>query len=226
MDKSNQEKTNRKSNYFRDYFFYDFMKWFCFWPVAAYLRPKYVFRTEKARKKIRGAGILLYNHSSFLDVLYIQLSVWYRRHRIVSEREQLGHGKNRIFLKLLLSLPIDRDSVSPASVRAIVRPLREGHLIDIFPEGILNKNPESLLPFHGGTVLFAKLGSAPLIPIYIDRGKHFWNRLHFIIGEPVRLTDPDICCESREDFPRVTALLEERMANLQAYAKTARKERQ
>ncbi len=217
-------QTKKKKGYsFREYFFYDFMKWVCFWPIVLYLRPKYIYRTQKGKERIKGPGVLLYNHSSFLDVLYIQLSVWYRRHRIVSEREQLGHGKNRLFLKLLLSLPIDRDSVSPASVRAIVKPLREGHLIDIFPEGYLNKDPDTLLPFHSGTVLFAKLGSAPLIPIYMDRGKKFWNRLHFIIGEPLSLTDPDVRCEGKEDFPRVTTLLEEKMADLQAYARSFRK---
>ena len=130
------------------------------------------------------------------------------------------HGKNRLFLKLLLSLPIDRDSVSPASVRAIVKPLREGHLIDIFPEGRLNPDPDTLLPFHNGIVLFAKLGSAPLIPVYIDRGSRFWNRIHYVIGEPVSLAE--LKCERKEDFPRVTALLEEKMAELQALAKETR----
>lgn len=200
----------------RKYGVYDFMKWFCFWPVWLYLRPKHIYRSLNAKKAIRGNGVVVYNHSSFMDVLYIQLGIWYRRHRIISEREQLGHGKNRIFLKLLLTLPIDRDSVSPASVKAIVRPLRDGHLVDIFPEGTINREPYSLLPFKNGPVLFAHLGGAPLIPVYIDRGPNFWNRLHFILGEEIR--PEEYIRNGKEDFPAVTALLEQRMADLAAFA--------
>ncbi|MBP5230762.1 MAG: 1-acyl-sn-glycerol-3-phosphate acyltransferase [Clostridia bacterium] len=211
----------------REYGFYDFMKWVCFWPVALYLRPKYIYATKEAKKRIRTAGVVVYNHTSFLDVLYIQLSVWYRRHRIVAEREQLGHGKNRLFLKLLLSIPIDRDSVSPASVRAIVRPLRDGHLIDIFPEGTLNTEPYTLLPFKNGPALFASLGRAPLVPIYIDRGPHFWNRLHFVVGEPLNPEDPAFRPEGetgnvRDALPLITARLEDEMRKLAGIAKAAR----
>ena len=165
-----------------------------------------------------------------MDVLYIQLGIWYRRHRIVAEREQLGHGKNRIFLKLLLSIPIDRDSVSPATVRSIVRPLKEGHLVDIFPEGVLNTEPYSLLPFKNGPALFAHMGGVPLIPVYIDRGKHFWNRLRFVFGDPLTIADREtISAEKgaesyKEALPLITDILKERMEDLASYAKSIRKE--
>ncbi len=218
-----------KKESYTQYLFYDFMKWFCFWPVALYLRPKHIYRSEKAKSAIKGPGILAYNHNSFMDVLYVQLGIWKRRHRIVSEREQLGHGKNRIFLKMLLSIPIDRDSVSPATVRAIVNPLKNGHLVDIFPEGVLNRQPYMLLPFKKGVSLFSYLGSAPLIPVYIDRGAHFWNRLTFVVGEPVFPADWEAYYESgrasdyKEALPLVTECLEERMKELASYAESRRK---
>ena len=214
----------------REYGFYDFMKWVCFWPVALYLRPKRIYLFPEKGKRFRGNGVVLYNHTSFMDVLYLQLGIWNRRHRIVSEREQLGHGKNRIFLKLLLSIPIDRDSVSPASVRAIVRPLREGHLVDIFPEGILNREPYTLLPFKNGPAFLAHMGGAPLIPVFIDRGSHFWNRLRFYFGEPFLPEDWEKTAaehgteSAKETIPFVTACLEERMKALADYAREKRKQ--
>jgi 1-acyl-sn-glycerol-3-phosphate acyltransferase len=64
--------------------------------------------------------------------------------------------------------------------------LKQGKLVLIFPEGIMNKS-EQLVDFKEGLVTIAHLANVPIYPIYIAN-KHKPLRLqHIMLGETINL---------------------------------------
>ena len=62
---------------------YDITKLLAALPGFIYFRPKYIYESDKAKKRIRGAAIVVSNHTGFFDPVYLQFAVWYRRHHFV-----------------------------------------------------------------------------------------------------------------------------------------------
>ena len=71
-------------------------------------------------------------------------------------------------------------------MREITDELKAGSLVSIFPEGHINGGG-SLAAFKSGPVLIALQGKAPIVPIYVKPKAHFYNRVTFVIGEPIDL---------------------------------------
>jgi len=64
---------------------------------------------------------------------------------------------------------VDREGKpSGAAVREIVRELKEGGVIGLFPEGHIERPPEQVLPFREGVGLFVRRTKALVLPVVID----------------------------------------------------------
>lgn len=202
---------------FKKYWYYDFCKVFGSWPLLLYLRPKKIYLNEKvkedAKKAVKGGVLLTYNHTGFMDGMKLNTCFFSRRHRLVADRTRYQNPRFGLFLKLILSIPIDKDAPSPATVREIVRTLKAGNAVDIFPEGQTNHTPEQLLPFKDGPVLFAYMAGVPIQPVCIAFRKHWWNRQRYYIGEPVYLQEAE-WFHGKEDIHKATEYLQERMQEL------------
>ena len=60
----------------------------------------------------------------------------------------------------------------------------------IFPEGGLNTDKEeSIHPFKCGAVLMAHKAAAPILPVYIVKREHWYQRQRIVIGEPINVAE-------------------------------------
>ena len=169
-----------------NYFLFDFGKFMGILPGLVWLRPKWVYESKKAKKRIRGGAILMFNHTGFADPVFAQFAVWYRRQHFVAAKELFSGRKNWIF-NVFHCIEIDRQNFSFNTFRDITAHLDSGKVVTIYPEGKINGSDESVTAFKSGTVMIALRSGKPIIPVYVKKPENFWHRAVFCIGEPIDL---------------------------------------
>jgi len=177
-------ENNKKKNkiFSLDYLFYDIVK-FTAWPGYLWFRPKRVFASEEARKKIKGGNLIIANHVGFSDPIIIMLIIPYRRHHFICTKD-FFEGKSRIFFKGFHCIPIDKENVGMDTFRTITEHLKNDELVDMFPEGHIITE-DSMSQFKSGMILMSIMSNRPIIPIYLKKREHFFSRSVVAIGEPV-----------------------------------------
>ncbi|MBR4435769.1 MAG: 1-acyl-sn-glycerol-3-phosphate acyltransferase [Clostridia bacterium] len=181
-------KNNSEKGRVKNYFWFDVARFTAAVPTLIWLRPKLVYENDTAKKGLKkGGALLIANHESFADPLYLMGGIWFRRHHFVCIRDLAEHNAfTRWAFRQFHCILIDRDNFSMDSMRIIESELKAGRIVSMFPEGRINvDNPAELAPFKSGMVLLALKGSSPIVPVYIKKPKRFYNRLVINIGEPV-----------------------------------------
>lgn len=193
-----QENKKRSPLFSLKYLVYDFVKITAGLPGLLWFRPRIRYENEAAKKRIRGGAVIFANHVGFFDPIFVMFAVWYRRHRFICSKE-FFESKARWWFKRFGCIPVDRQNFNLGSLRTISEALTEGCLVSIFPEGYINDSG-ALAAFKSGMVLMALQGKAPIVPVYLRPGKHFYNRLHIMIGEPIDIISR---CGGRPSMPQI-----------------------
>lgn len=167
------------------YFFHDALKVLAAPPGLLWLRPKLVYESKAAKKHIKGGAIVVSNHIGFLDPVYLQFAIWYRRHHFICLKD-FFEGRAAPLFRFFLCIPIDREDVGIDTMRRISSELLAGEIVSMFPEGHISEDEnKKMASFKSGMVLMAMMGKSPIVPVYIKPKKHFYSRLVMAIGEPV-----------------------------------------
>lgn len=173
------------------YVFHDFIK-ITGGPLGLlWFRPKHYYESERAKKHIKGGAMIVSNHIGMVDPMYIMLGIWYRRERFLAAKDLFFEKpfSRFVFKNFFLCIPIDRENFGLAAFREIVSHLKSGELLVMFPEGHVNQNDSGVSSFKAGMVLMAQKSGCPIIPVYIQRRKHFYNRLKMVIGDPIDINE-------------------------------------
>lgn len=171
-----------------------------------------------------GKAILCSNHFSLLDCGYV--SIPYNKDiKFLAKKEIF---KNKLFGALVKSFgafPIDREKPELTTIMAVIKWLKDGHKLAIFPEGTRNKSgTNKLQEIKDGTMVFSLKARAPIVPIMIYKKARFLRKNYMIIGKPFeldefygkKLTDEDVKRTNdilREKLEEQQALLEEYIQN-------------
>src|SRR5260221_13510772 len=148
-------------------------------------------RIEGRENVPRGGCLIVSNHVSYMDPTTVGWAV---------AREIYYLGRKSLFkppfwswfLPICNVLPIDRDGRDVSGLRRIIRMLKEGRAILLFPEG--TRSPDGTLQAaEPGAGLVAVKAGAPVLPVrvfgtYESLSRHT-GRLHFhpirvVIGRP------------------------------------------
>ncbi|MDD5018368.1 MAG: lysophospholipid acyltransferase family protein [Eubacteriales bacterium] len=141
----------------------------------------------KKNTKIKGKAIIVSNHLSMWDPLFI--AVVFRRQIFWMGKIELFKNKlARAFFFAVKAFPVRRGEGDLPAIRHAFRLLRDGKLFGIFPEGRRIKSGE-IEKFEPGTSMIALKTDAPIIPLYIKGRYKLFRRMKMIVGEPVRLSD-------------------------------------
>jgi 1-acyl-sn-glycerol-3-phosphate acyltransferase len=154
-----------------------------------------ILHAERAKRP--GAYLLASNHESVFDAPLLiaanpRVIYW------LSIREIFRHPAARWFLSSMNAAPLDRSKVDTVTVRTIVRHLRQGRAVGIFPEGGVKTGEDSALKkgsIHEGVCRLAMLARAPVLPCVVLGGIKFhrWTRWApgagtrwaVVFGEPI-----------------------------------------
>ncbi|MEM7578101.1 MAG: MFS transporter [Planctomycetota bacterium] len=105
-----------------------------------------------------------------------------------------------------------------AQVRQIVKELKKGDVVGIFPEGHLQYDDRVLKPFEPGAAVCARLGGAVIVPCWISGtplSKKMWVHWFKPTRSRVRFGEPMVV-DRKANPEALTAELRERMLELEA----------
>lgn len=115
----------------------------------------------------KGGALLLGNHISFIDWAIIQMAIP-RKIYFVMERSIYSKWYIKIFLDKFGVIPVSSAS-SKGAFELIAKHIKEGHLVCLFPEGVLSRHGQ-LNEFKGGFEIALSTLNADdgfIIPFYI-----------------------------------------------------------
>ena len=118
----------------------------------------------------KGGALLVPNHASFVDGLFLLASLD-RPIRFIVEATYYDHPLVKPFWKSIGAIPISASRGPRVVLRALRdagKHLDEGHLVCIFAEGQVTRTG-MMLPFRRGFQRIVKGRTTPIIPIHLDR---------------------------------------------------------
>ena len=169
------------------YFIYDFLHIISFLPGFIWWRPKHIYESKAAKKKIRGGALLISNHQGFTDPVFLLYGFWYRRLHFVALKVFFNTKFKNFLFRQFQCIPIDRENMSMETFREIVGHLKNDEVVAIFPEGRINTGKEEIQPLKSGMVLMAMQSGKPIYPVYIQKKKGIRYRLLVVVGEPIHV---------------------------------------
>ena len=145
--------------------------------------------------------VVVSNHTSYLDVVFMYLSMfrhqWPRfvaRNTLMEKHATLGW-----ILAHVGAFPIHRDSADRTAIKRAARMLKNGEVVGIMPEGSRRGKSATVPRVHGGAALIARMGKAPILPMgvrNVDVIKRKGERVRFpkvtiAYGDPLYLEQFD-----------------------------------
>jgi 1-acyl-sn-glycerol-3-phosphate acyltransferase len=175
----------------------------------------------EGRENVPSGGCLIVsNHVSFMDPTTVGWAV---------AREIYYLGRKSLFkppfwswfLPICNVLPIDRDGHDIAGLRRIIKMLKEGHAVLLFPEGT-RSDDGTIQPSEPGAGLVALKAGVPILPVrvfgtYESLSRHTkrlcFHPIRVVIGQPYR---PTILAgrKERESYGLVAQEMMDRIAAL------------
>jgi len=188
---------------------YDILKLTGVIPVLLDLRLKKIYISGKRPKDFpNGKFIVSSNHMSYEDPVIISNVFWQRRIGFVATSELFNTKTKNFFFKAFGCIPIDKSNPKIATFKEVEERLKRGHLVGVFPEGIVS-NDDNMKTFKSGIVMMAVMAEAPILPIYIGRRTSRLHRQVAIIGEKIDYKDfvkgPFPTMDELENITRILA---------------------
>ncbi len=167
------------------------------------------------RENLRTGGNFIFasNHISYSDPPVVG-SILNREVWFLAKKELFN---NRFFGWLISkyhAVPIDRDSFDRAAIRKIVKLLKSGSSILMFPEGTRSKDDRIRMPKMGLGYIAVNSGT-DIIPVYISgsnrMGRAFLrkNRLEVHIGPPIYIDSGYKSDDRKRDYKLITSMFYE-----------------
>ena len=160
-----------------------------------------------------GPAVITPNHKSFWDSFFTAAAT--PRHMRFMAKSELFDGPTGGLLLRLGAFPVRRGEADEAALETAREILRQGGLLELFPEGTRIRDPEELGSPRRGAARLALETGAPVIPAAITGTDHLFlgpipkpKRVQVAFGEPVRVTGPQATPEAAaeltdEVWPRV-----------------------
>ena len=165
---------------------------------------RYRVDNRQSLRAFKGAGgaVVVANHTSFLDVVFLYLSArpsqWIR----FMGRDTLfakAHGLGGQILTRVGAFPVKRDSADRGAIKRSARMLKDGELVGIMPEGTRRGKTSTTPSLHAGAAFIARMGHAPILPATVrnaekikQKGRFFrFPKVTIEYGDPLLVGDFD-----------------------------------
>ena len=150
-----------------------------------------------------GNIILAANHKSNLDPIFVASAVKNRKVATIGKKELFDNKILAAILDKLCVIPIDRDNPGISTIKTILKKLKEGYAIGIFPEGTRVKGNE-FGEAKAGLALFAVKGKASVVPISIISNYKLFNEVTIYIDNPISFEEYYKQKLSAEEYERLS----------------------
>ncbi len=122
-----------------------------------------------------GPILLVANHQSYLDPPLVGMGIWQRQLHYVARQGLFGVRGLAWVIRWLNAIPIPEDGSSLTSMKEILRRLKAGHAVLIFPEGSRSRDGR-MQPFKRGTSVLVERAGCPVVPVALEGAYDTWPR--------------------------------------------------
>ncbi|MFG0244181.1 MAG: lysophospholipid acyltransferase family protein [Phycisphaerales bacterium JB054] len=122
-----------------------------------------------------GPVLIAANHESYLDPTAIGCRIHNRQIDFVARQGLFANKHLGGFFAFLNSIPVAEEGPDTAAIKEIIRRLRMGRCVMIFPEGSRTQTGE-MQPFKRGVAVLVKRAKCPVIPAAVDGAFEAWPR--------------------------------------------------
>ena len=150
-----------------------------------------------------GNIILAANHKSNLDPIFVAAAVKNRKIATIGKKELFNNKILAKILDKLFVIPIDRDNPGISTIKTILKKLKEGYAVGIFPEGTRVKG-NGFGEAKAGLALFAVKGKAKVVPVSIISNYKLFNKVTIYIDKPISFEEYYRTKLSTEEYERLS----------------------
>lgn len=154
----------------------------------------------------KGPCIYVANHQSFLDPPMVG-QLFERPVYFLARKTLFAHPFMKAVLPLCHALPIDQEKPDPGSILKVLRLVKQGGSIVIFPEGARCPDGRIHDAMPGIGLILSKLASVPVQPIRIEgaydclpihSSKLRFRPITLSVGDPIRFTPQELKAKGRD----------------------------
>lgn len=200
---------------------YEFGRWSAVlmsFPFCWLLFKQKVYYEDKRvqNRRVRGGALIVSNHFCPLDYIMNVILFFPRKLYIVAAEMAFKNKLFRFSMKFWGGIEANRNTKSVRFIIESAKEIKNGHLVQIFPEGHNTKDGK-IQPFYPGYVAIALRAKAPIIPVITDGNYGLFKRTHVIIGKPIDLrTYLNGESYTKEDMLRINEIFYQKALELQA----------
>ena len=143
--------------------------------------------TNKQRLKTEGKLIMVVNHKSMWDPIFIGAEFKMELNFFAKAELYKNKFVAWIFIKGLHTIPVKRGEADINAIRSAMGVIKRDKCLGVFPKGTRFK--DELGPFQRGFASIAIKTKTPILPVYLDGNYKLFRKMHMIIGEPIDYRD-------------------------------------
>jgi 1-acyl-sn-glycerol-3-phosphate acyltransferase len=169
-----------------------------------------------------GGLILAANHQSYFDPPLVGIcskrAVHYLARKTLMEWPFFGP----LFPDMNV-IPVDRDGNDMSALKTVIRKIKDGEGVVLFPEGTRSRDG-NLQPGQAGVGLVIAKTLAPVVPVRIFGSYEAFPRgskgvklhpIRVVVGEPIHFTKEDVANADRDTYRRLSQRVMDAIAQLE-----------
>ena len=151
-----------------------------------------------------GKYIIIANHKHYFDPLFMIGAVKNRRIIPVAKQELFRIPILRSLLNKVEVIPINRANPSLSTVKEILRQIKNGRVLGIFPEGTRCLDLNTFLPAKPGVALFSIKSKADIRPMSIITNYRPFSKVKVVIGQPIDMSNYYNTKVDKTEYPKIS----------------------
>lgn len=166
---------------------------------------KILYRVEiVGAEKVPDEGnlIVIANHKHFLDPVFMLIAIRNRRIIPVAKKELFDVPVLKSVIKKLEVIPIDRENPNISTVKEILRQIKSGRILGIFPEGTRSPG-DVFLDAKPGVAMFAIKTKANIVPMTIVTDFKLFSKVKIIIDDVIDMSEYHDKKVNKEEYPEI-----------------------
>ena len=178
-------------------------------PLQCLLWPTKIVNKENGL--IEGNVIYTCNHYTKVDTFMPSFALFKKEAHILAKYELFRVPIAGWFLHKMGAIPVRRGEADIDAVKNVLKVLRDGKKLLIFPEGTRNKEgTQDMAEFKTGTARFAIKTQSPIVPMLYYSSPKLFRKNWLYIGEPFTL-DEFYGARTPEQMHAATEVVREKM---------------
>ena len=160
-----------------------------------------------------GACIIAANHKSNWDAVFMAGLMGNRVINGVAKEELFKVPVLKSILKKCFVIPVNRDNPDIKTIKSILKVLKEGKVLGIFPEGTRHKDLDTFASPKSGLGMFAIKGKSVVVPVSIVTNYKLFNKVVIHIDEPISFEKFYDKRSKAEDYEYATNVVMDKIKN-------------